>query len=479
MKFFKSTKTLLFLAVLAGLCLSLDADAENKQKAKKQVKYDENGRIIKTGLNYGPIPAVAFDADKGFQLGGILNLYDFGDGSTYPNPRQQWYFEASFFTKGSQLYTVTYDNNFSIPGVRISSALSVSNDKAMDFYGYNGYKSFYDFDQMQKGNKGESFLYSPYYKIDRLSALLKCDFTGNIWDNKLFWLAGYNLRYFDQNPINRTKINKGKKEDQMFPDELPTLYEQYIDWGIVKPEEVGKTISSAIRLGLELDTRDKEGAPTRGVWLTALTTLAPKFLGSTVPYYKYTATFRHYVPVVKNDVLTFAYRLHYDGTFGNQAPHYILPFINCMGVNFDKDGMGSYRSVRGLIRNRVVGLDMASYNVELRWRFVNFKLWKQNISFALSAFSDGTMVTRQYDTSFNRKPEEFKTEADYLATKASYEKYMSQGNGKELPHITAGGGLRFIMNENFIICLEYGMPVGKLRHQDGGGAFYINTGYLF
>ena len=70
--------------------------------------------IIKTGYNFGPLPAVAFDADKGFQLGALLNIYDFGDGSTYPNTRQQWYFEASFFTKGSQLFVVSYDNKFSL-----------------------------------------------------------------------------------------------------------------------------------------------------------------------------------------------------------------------------------------------------------------------------------------------------------------------------------------------------------------------------
>ena len=474
-----TTKAALVLTLLASLAFSWDASADKKEKAPKPVQYNEKGEIIKTGLNFGPCPAVAFDADKGFQLGALLNIYDFGNGSTYPNPRQQWYFEASFFTKGSQLYTVTYDNRYSIPGVRISSTLTVSNDKAMDFYGFNGYEAFYDHSAMDKGLKGESYLYSPYYKVDRLAALLKCDFTGNLWNNKLFWLAGYNLRMFNQNPIDRAKINKGKKEEQMFPDELPTLYEQYIDWGIIQPEEVGRSFSSAIRLGLEYDTRDKEGAPTRGIWATAFTTLAPKWLGSSTPYYKYSATLRQYFPLVKHDVLTLAYRLHYDGTFGNHAPHYILPFSNIMGIKFDKDGMGSYDTVRGILRNRVVGLDMASYNVELRWRFVNFRLGKQNIAFGLSAFSDGTMVTRKFDTSFQKEEKDFENLAQYTLAKQSYEEYMSKGNGKELPHITAGAGFRFIMNDNFILCAEYGLPVGKLRQQDGPGAFYINAGYLF
>ncbi len=41
------------------------------------------------------------------------------------------------------------------------------------------------------------------------------------------------------------------------------------------------------------------------------------------------------------------------------------------------------------------------------------------------------------------------------------------------------------MNQNFIVAFEYGLPVSKfssnpvIKNQDGKGAFYINTGYLF
>jgi len=102
------------------------------------------GDIIKTGLSFGPLPAIAFDNDKGFQYGALLNIYNFGDGSWYPVPKSQWYFELSRFTKGSQLYVVSYDNRTLIPKVRLSTALHVTRDKALDFYGFNGYESFYD-----------------------------------------------------------------------------------------------------------------------------------------------------------------------------------------------------------------------------------------------------------------------------------------------------------------------------------------------
>ena len=265
----------------------------------------------------------------------------------------------------------------------------------------------------------------------------------------------------------------------MFPDSEPTLFEQYRTWGIISDDEADGGLNSTVRLGLLYDTRDKEGAPSRGIWAESHLSLAPKWLGTENPYYKYSATFRHYVPIVDNDILTFAYRLNYQGTIGDNAPYYILPYITTMGQSYDRDGMGGFRTVRGLMRNRVQGLDMATYNAEMRWRFVSFTLWKQNIAFGLNAFSDGTMVTKAYDMSFGRSAEEFASQTDYQKAKAEYDEYMAMGLDSDRPHITVGAGLRFIMNQNFIVCFEYGKPVGKYSKQDGNGAFYINTGFLF
>ena len=459
---------------LIALLLIANATAQNtQQKGQKE-------EIIKTGYNFGPLPAVAFDADKGFQVGALLNIYDFGDGSTYPNPRQLWFFEASFFTKGSQLYTVSYDNRFLIPGVRWSSTFTLTNDKAMDFYGFNGYMSYFNHEMVTLGkdkDNHENYIYTPKYRINRVAMLFKTDLTGNLWDNKLFWEAGYHLSYFKQGAINREKINKNKDDYKMFPDDEPTLFEQYRTWGIISDEEAEGGLNSTIRAGLLYDTRDKEGAPSRGIWAEAHLTMAPEWLGTKISYYKYSATFRQYLPIVDNDVLTFAYRLNYEGTLGKDAPYYVLPYITVMGASYDRDGMGGYRTIRGLMRNRVQGLDMASYNAELRWRFVNFTLWKQNIAFGFNVFSDGAMVTRNFDMSF-------KGEEKY---RKEYDEYMAQTGNRtaDRPHITVGGGLRFIMNQNFIVAFEYGLPISKfssdpyIKKQDGNGAFYINTGFLF
>ncbi len=460
---------------LLAIGLSLNASAQKSE-------------IVKTGINFGPLPVVAFDADKGLQYGAILNIYNYGDGTAYPNYNSKLYLEASFFTKGSQLYTLSYDNKTLIPGVRWCSAVSTAVDKAMDFYGFNGYQSWIDQERLatgkanKKGTQDPSqYLFTPYYRLDRIMVLGKTDFIGKINDN-LSWEAGYHFMWFRQRPINRESINKGKPEYNIFPDSQTTLYEQYLQWGLISEDEAEGGIVSSIRLGMMYDTRDKEGAPSRGIWAEGHVTAAPKFIGSSIPFYRYSLTMRQYLPIVKNDVLTFAYRLNYEGTMGKSAPYYVLPYITVMGENFDKDGMGGYRTVRGILRDRVIGLDMATYTAEMRWRFTRFRLGKQNVALGLNAFSDGTMVTRGRDMDYNGR---LPIESSYIPRPA-YDDYMSKGRSFDIPHVTVGAGFRFIMNENFIIAAEYGTPVthlmpktNPLYNQDGTGAFYINTGYLF
>ena len=472
-------RKVLTLLSVSLLFATVNAQENNNVEDTEKTSKKE---IVKKGYNIGPFPIAAFDADKGFQVGALLNVYDFGDGSMYPNTRQKLYMEASFFTKGSQLFVINYDNKFLIPGVRWCATATLVNDKAMDFYGFNGYEANYDFDKY--GSKK----YNPKYRVNRLTVLFKNDFIGNIWKKKLFWEAGYQLLYIKQgynkeHALNLDKINKNKAEEKLYPVDEPTIFDQYRKWGIISEDEAWGGLNSTLRLGLLFDTRDKEGAPSRGIWAETHVSIAPKWLGTTHPHYRYSATFRHYLPIVKNDVLTFAYRLNYEGTFGNYSPYYAMPYITVMGNTYDRDGMGGYRTVRGLMRNRVQGLDMATYNVELRWRFVNFALWKQNIGFGLSVFSDGTMVTRDYDMSFKATKEQLGDE--YEKAKNEYNAYMKGRPTSDRPHITVGGGLRFIMNQNFIVAFEYGLPVSKfskdpiIKKQDGNGAFYINTGFLF
>lgn len=441
------------LLITALLCASAVAGAQK-------------GEITKTGLNFGPLPAVAYDADKGFQYGAILQIYNYGDGHNYPNYDDYIYLEYSRFTKGSQLIQVKYDSKELIPGVRWSSALKINLDSAFDFYGLNGYQSYYDWERMADG---EAFGYSPFYRMKKNEYSFKSDFLGTITD-KLKWEAGILAQYYQLGEVDLSNLNKGKDESQVYPEDLPTMYGIYRSLGIIPEEEADGGLSTAVRLGMVYDSRDKEGAPTRGIWAESHLTAAIPGISET-PFTRWSATWRQYFPLVDHDVLTLAYRLNYEGNIGSKAPFYALPYLTAMGDRSDADGMGGYRTVRGIMRTRVVGLDQAAYTVELRWRPVKFTMLNQNFGIGLSAFSDGCMVTRQYD--LKGRPAH-----DYTGTRI-------YGREKDSPHVTLGSGLRLIMNENFIVALEYGTPVthfmknSPLYNQDGTGAFYINLGYTF
>lgn len=445
-------------------------DTVIKKEKKSLFNQKSKEDIIKKGISFGPLPVVAYDQDRGFQLGALLNLYDYGNGSYYPHPRQQWYIEVSAYTKGTQQYFLTYDTKHLIPKVRMSLAATCTYDKAMDFYGYNGYQSIYHYDSVQHWKKRDDKTGMPpeymtaFYRLERLSVTFKADFVGNIWKNKLFWQASYYFSRHRYRSIDLAKINKNKDSLEMFLGQ--TLYEKHIDWGIIPEDEIGGGFTSALRVGLMYDTRDFEAAPSHGIWAEANITLAPHFLGTTHSYYRYMATFRHYISIVK-EKLTFAYRLNYQGCLGKFLPYYILPVFSNIGKEYDRDGIGGYRTVRGLMRDRVQGLDVGFLNAEFRWKFVKFILWKQNIYLGLNAFFDGAITTRNYDLSYRG--------ADNAAMKEEYEKYINTFSLDGF-HIAAGGGLRIAINQNFIIAIDYAVPFNR---QDGKGSLYINTGYLF
>ena len=500
------------------------AEAKAEKKAKKNVTYNEKGEIIKTGINLGPLPVVAFDADRGFQFGALLNIYNFGNGKNYPNPNSQWYIEASAYTKESAInsykFIVNYDNKTLIPGVRMSICTGYYKDAALDFYGFNGYQSIYDmslltglvdgketypgeapffgsyrFDENKAGtkllNKLEEKHKAPkgFYRFGRDLIKAKIDFTGEILKN-FYWEAGYNLSWTKAQSFvpkeysvldNPLLIDKG-----LYVPGGTTLFDLYKAWGIIPEDEADGGLTSSIRVGLMYDSRNVENNPTKGIWAEAHVIAAPKWLGTTHEHYRYCATFRHYVPVIQ-DKLTFAYRLGYQGTFGDSAPWYNLPFYTNMGIKADNDGFGGYRTVRGLMLNRVQGLDTGFYNIEFRWKFIEFKLWKQNIAFALSAFTDGAHVFRGYDMTFTDKAKLALLSPDSKVNPAGdpirgasmanlYDKFVDINRKCDGFHGAAGAGLRFVMNQNFIVAFEYARCFNK---QDGTGAFYINTGFLF
>ena len=70
---------------------------------------------VKTGWNFGVLPALGYDSNLGLLYGGIVNMFDYGDGSRYPDYDHNLYLQLSAYTKGSMDAILFFDSYSLIP----------------------------------------------------------------------------------------------------------------------------------------------------------------------------------------------------------------------------------------------------------------------------------------------------------------------------------------------------------------------------
>lgn len=394
----------------------------------------------KKGLSFVPFPMLAYDGAKGFLVGGMLNVYDFGNGESWPKPVSSYYADISIYTGGSMTVTGAYDSGIRMDKCRIMATASYCADKSMSFYGYDGYNSFYD-----------SALDESFYRYGRNRLNVRADLRVKITD-KLSWEAGYHFNALKISDYAHTEETTGT-----------TLFQLYKTWGII-PETArsNSKFSSAIRAGIVLDTRDFENVPSRGILAHASVTAGARFMGSSDNFVKVNASFRQYVPLVQ-DKLTFAYRVEWHG-FAGKAPWYLYPCFSPGESNYDNIGLGGYRMVRGIMYNRVQSPSVGWFNTEFRWKFASVTIWKQHIGLMASCFCDGIRAFREngLQNKTGLSPE-------------IYSRFVN-ADASEHFHVSAGGAIRFILNHNFVLTVEYGKCTDP---RDGIGALMINSGFYF
>lgn len=428
--------------------------------AQPDTTSDASGQKVKTGWTFGALPTIAYDADMGFQYGGLVNFFNYGDGSTYPEYRHSFIVEISRFTKGSGVNQFFYDSKYLLPdNIRITADLSYFTDKALDFYGFNGYEATY-LPVFAYENEDE-YISRMFYRHERKMLRILTDLQGNISGN-WNWLAGFARLDFDIAGVDIDKINKGKDEADKLP-EVPLLFDHFINWGIIPEDEKHGGAGNFIRLGLIYDSRDFEASPNKGIWTEVLVMAAPKFLfNKDFACTKLAVTHRQYIPIVFNK-LTFAYRLGYQTTIGGHTPFYLQPYmINSFSTSTKPDGLGGGRTLRGILRNRIVGDGIAYGNLELRWKFYRTLLFNQNIYLGLTGFMDAGQVVRSIENKVN--------------SNAPHIPNPHFNYGSESLHIAYGGGLRIGINENFIVAMDFGMAHDE---RDGNNGFYIGISNLF
>jgi outer membrane protein assembly factor BamA len=443
------------LALFFGAAIM--AQKPDSTSSKKEEK-------IKTGFNLGGVPVVAYDSDIGFKYGALLNLYWYGDGSRYPQYDHSLYLEWSRTTKGNGINQITYETDKLIPGIRALFEVSYLTEKALDFYGFNGYQAVYDLDFEQEGLDQFGNANRLFYRHSRELLRIKADFQGEIVGQKLRWLGGIAYYGTSIDSVDIDGLNEGKSEDLLSKN---SLYGYYVDKEMIKPDQANGGRHTILKGGLVYDTRDNEPNPFTGIWSEMQLHVAPAFLSNTeYGYARIILTHRQYFTLIP-EWMNLAYRLSYQGKIGGDMPFYMLPFHFQTAPKLTRDGVGGSKTVRGVRRNRIVGDGFAFGNLELRGKILRSSLFKQNFYIALSAFVDAGMVTQKYDFNTSRLSE---------GLPADFPDQIVDLDAKEVPHVGFGGGIHFALNQNFIVTADYGLAAKK---EDGSTGLYINLNYLF
>ena len=403
---------------------------------------------VKKGLGFGALPAISYDSDLGFQYGALVNLFDYGDGTNYPKYKHSLYLELSTYTKGTTIARVRYDSEHLIPNIRTTLDVAYVPDQMADFYGFNGYQSIYD------DNLNES--YRNFYKNEKNTFRIKADFQGYFGESKFGWVAGYAFYNFKMDSVNIDKLD------------LPAvpggdLFQKYKSWGLISQEEADGGSINYLKAGFKYDSRDQLACPEKGIFTEAVIQSAPKFINEAFPHTKLAIIHRQYFSLAKD--LQFAYRLDYQTTIGsNKVPYFAQPeLITSFLIAASNQGLGGKSSVRGILRNRVVGDAVGFGNFEFRYKFLRFEWLKQNFYLGTNVFFDSGLVLQ---------PIEMDLSAVSATDRATY--FSNYESGKF--HSAAGIGLKIGWNENFVISADYGKAFNK---QDGNSGMYIGLNYLF
>lgn len=401
---------------------------------------------VKTGFGFGALPAVSFDSDLGFQYGAIVNLFHYGDGTNFPKYDHSLYMELSRYTKGTGINRIMYDTEKLLPGIRTTVDVTYYTDQMLPFYGFNGYQSDYDAAKPRL-----------FYSQERNMFRAKADFQGNFGDSDFGWIGGYTFYNFNIDSVNIDKLG-------LTPVSGGSLYQRYKNYGLIGAEEANGGSINYLKAGFKYDSRDQRAFASEGIWTEAVIQTAPGFIND-MPHSKFALIHRQYFSLMKDMVL--AYRLTYQATLGkNKVPYFAQPLlITSFLTAADNQGLGGKRSLRGVLRNRVIGNDIAFENVEFRYKFLKFEAFKQNFYLGTNIFFDSGIIL---------KPIEI---AGYDAMTAQVkDELMLQDYESGKFHSAAGIGLKIGWNENFVISVDYGKAFDA---QDGDSGMYINLNYMF
>ena len=453
-----------------GIAVESDAAATEKREKKSEVAAtDTKAQTVKKGWNFAPFPSIGFNSDTGFQIGALCEIFDYGDGSTYPGYKHKFNVDLSWTTKDQVKLHFFYDSKYLIPKVRLTAAATYILAQMYPFMGFNGAASPY-YTHLASGKKQMNRV--AMYNVRRDMLRVMADFQGEIYTNKFRWAAGVSYWWYDIQDITLKKKGAPAYDSHVANNYLigqgihsASLWQLYQKAGLIGANEAHGGHHIELKAGLVYDSREHEADPTRGIWAEVYAYGSPDILNGRgkegYHYLKLAAHFRQYVPLWQ-DRIVFAYHLAYQGKLAGNAPYYTLQNINTLYLRqIVSDGLGSINTVRGVPYNSVIGDGYAWANFEMRFKLVAFRFIKQNFYLATNPFFDMGACVQPYRLDEMKQIRETGMTLDGAPLTAAEQNLIYTGEPRKL-HMSAGLGLKLAMNRNFILSAEVAVPLNTV-----------------
>jgi len=367
--------------------------------------------LLKTkeeGWVFTGFPAIGWDPDTGFNIGAALQIYDNGkkDSPFFRiTPYNQYIeFMGTYSTQNALELAFYYDNLYvkSSPW-RVRSQAQLYNNPFYNYFGignaglqltfpgtsqtFSQYSSYKNALNQQSGGQTNERYDNYKYTYLKWNASAEYDLLGG-W---LRPLVGFQVGHIWVGDYTGKTVSGATQ--------LPTHLR--VDCNSGRALGCNGGWDNYVKLGLTFDTRNFEPNPSKGIIWEVVSELSPKFLGSSYYYGRLNTSLRGFGKIFEYNKqrIILAGRFFYQWQFGD-VPFYSMNTLAFTGR--DWTGLGGFESLRGYRLDRFIGPVSIMTNVELRYLFYDFTIWKQNIQLGLKPFLDsGRVFSNVSDTSFD------------------------------------------------------------------------------
>lgn len=406
-------------------------------------------RNKREGRYFTPMPVIGYDPDTGINLGALANFFDNGK-NTDPlfryTPYRQEIMAAVLVTSLKVMQLTTYLDQPYIMDTpwRLRAEMEYLRNPVQYYFGigsggyqlvspWNGavFSSFSGYnDDLNQVIGGQTYGKYDVYRENRLSfqSSAEYDLVGGL----IRPLIGFRVARIWIHDYTGSSVNNAT--------ELPTHLR--VDCASGRAVGCNGGFDNYVKLGFTFDTRNFEPDPAVGILHQTSIELSPKFLGSAYNYGRITSSLNGYGTLLKHDVqqVVLAARFLYNWQFGD-VPFYTM---DTLAMNErDRFGLGGLRTMHGYKQDRFIGPVMMLANMDLRWSFAQFRVWKQDIKLMAVPFFD---AGRAFDNNSQ----------------------VSFANWK----LAGGAGLRLAWNLSTIVDFDYGIS-------PEGSSFYMDLNHPF